>query len=120
MTAREFREMALAHSGAIESAHMGHADFRFHQKIFATLGYPDKQHGMVKLPPHEQQQVLHSAPAVFHPAPGAWGRRGCTLVRLPAATPEQICEALDAAWHLAQAQHLAKRRPASPPGKPRR
>jgi hypothetical protein len=72
---------------------------------------------MVKLPPREQQQALHSAPAAFQPAPGAWGRQGSTLVRLSSATHEQIYEALDTAWRFAQIQRAAKRRSTSASGK---
>jgi len=53
MTTDEFRNLALQISGVIESAHMGHPDFRIEGKIFATLGYPDDAHGMVKLTPEQ-------------------------------------------------------------------
>jgi hypothetical protein len=49
MTADAFRRLALALPEAVESAHQGHADFRRHGKVFATLGYPDAGHGRVKL-----------------------------------------------------------------------
>jgi len=42
MTANEFRRLALALPEAEERAHMDHPDFRVGGKIFATLGYPDK------------------------------------------------------------------------------
>ena len=38
MTANEFRSLALTLPGAVESAHMGHPDFRIDGRIFATLG----------------------------------------------------------------------------------
>lgn len=50
MTAVEFRKAALALPGVIESAHMNHPDFRTEGEIFATLGYPNDQWGMVKFP----------------------------------------------------------------------
>ena len=49
MTAAGFRRIALALEGAVEGAHFGHADFRVGNRIFATLGYPDRSHGMVGL-----------------------------------------------------------------------
>ena len=49
MTADEFRAAALKVTGAIESSHMSHPDFRVNGKIFASLGYPDEGWGMVKL-----------------------------------------------------------------------
>ena len=41
MTIDDFRHLALAIPGEIESAHMGHPDFRIDGKIFATLHYPN-------------------------------------------------------------------------------
>jgi len=81
MTATEFRRLALALPEVVEAVHMGHPDFRVGGKIFATLG-PDEKWGMVKLTPEEQAELIKSQPDAFHPASGAWGRRGCTIVRL--------------------------------------
>jgi hypothetical protein len=53
MTAAGFRRLALGLTGVIESAHMGHPDFRMNGRIFATLK-ADNQHGMVALSPEEQ------------------------------------------------------------------
>jgi hypothetical protein len=39
---------------AIELGHMGQPAFRLRRKIFATLGYPDDEWGMVKLTAEEQ------------------------------------------------------------------
>ena len=49
MTPAAFRKLALSLEGATEGAHGGHPDFRSHGKVFATLGYPDEEWGMVKL-----------------------------------------------------------------------
>jgi len=95
--ADDFRRLALALPGAIEGAHMGHADFRVRKKIFATLGAPDTQWGMVKLAP-EQQELFMRVDAAFTPAKGAWGRQGCTLVRLDAVRADLLHDALTAAW----------------------
>jgi len=54
MTANKFRSLALEISGALESSHMDHPDFRIGGKIFASLGYPDDEHGMVKLTPEQR------------------------------------------------------------------
>lgn len=77
---------------------MRHADFRVGGKVFATLGYPDKQWGMVKLTPEEQRALVRAHPRVFSPAPGAWCRRGYTLVCLKAADQAIVEEALRSAW----------------------
>jgi len=98
MTANEFRSMALGFPGASESTHMGHPDFRIRGKIFATLGYPDKNCGMVKLTPEQQRSFIQDAPGVFDPCNGAWGRRGSTNVHLALATNDTLHAALEAAW----------------------
>jgi len=98
MTADEFRTLAMALPGVIEAAHQGHADFRVRGNIFATLGYPDDEWGMVRLAPDEQAKRLKQAPAVFVPAKGAWGVQGSTLVNLKAATAETARPAMRAAW----------------------
>jgi hypothetical protein len=98
MTADKFRSLALGIPGAVESAHMGHPDFRIAGKIFATLGYPDERSGMVKLTPAQQREFLQCSPDVFTPCSGAWGRQGATQVNLKPARVALIREALDAAW----------------------
>jgi hypothetical protein len=66
---------------------------------------------MVKLAAEDQRYAVASAPEVFVPAAGAWGRQGSTLVRLAAATPEQLGEYLTLAWKLARAQGRSKPAP---------
>jgi len=98
MTAADFRKLALALPEAEERAHMDHPDFRVGGKIFATLGYPDKTCGMVKLSPEEQHYFSKAEPAVFVPVKGAWGRRRATSVHLKAAKKETLRKAIQAAW----------------------
>jgi len=98
MTANEFRKVALSFPEAAESAHMHHPDFRVGGKIFATLGYPDKDSGVVKLTPDEQREFVRSDPNVFQPVKGAWGCRGATSVSLPTAKVDKVREAFSAAW----------------------
>src|SRR5260221_11372274 len=98
MTADEFRSLAMALPGVIQAAHQGHADFRVRGKIFATLGYPDDQWGMVRLAPEEQAKRVRQAPAVFVPAKGARGEQGSTLGNLQAATPETAVPAMRRGW----------------------
>src|SRR5262249_33976352 len=72
--------------GAVEGAHMGHPDFRVGGKVFATLGYPSADWGMVKLTPEQQRAFVESAPKVFVPVKGGWGFKGATNVLLKAAS----------------------------------
>lgn len=97
MNADDFRSLALSLPEASEGAHMDHPDFRVRGKIFATL-WPDGESGMVKLTPEQQTVFARSEPDVFEPVKGAWGRRGCTSVRLQAATEDSVRQALLAAW----------------------
>src|SRR6266403_5305169 len=94
MTARDFRRIALSFPEAVESTHMSHPDFRVGGRIFATLGYPDEEWGMVKLTSEEQENFIRANPDVFGPVKGAWGRRGNTNVYLSAAKIDKIREAL--------------------------
>lgn len=97
-TRAEFRRMALSFPETAESAHMDHPDFRVRGKIFATLGYPNKQWGMVKLTLKDQYILMRAEPKVFVPAKGAWGRQGATCVLLKAVKKATLGKALLAAW----------------------
>ena len=65
MTAAQFRRIAISLPEAVENSHQDHPDFRVGGKIFATLGYPDKGWGMVKLVPDQQQYFMKSKPKVW-------------------------------------------------------
>lgn len=97
MTAKNFRRIVLGLEGAVESAHMGHPDFRVNGRIFATLRNRDTL-GMVVLLPDEQQRMLGAHPDVFAPESGAWGRAGCTRFQLEAIDEETLGEASTLAW----------------------
>jgi len=88
----EFRRLALALNDAIESAHMGHPDFRVNGRIFATL-HADMKSGMVALTP-EQQAAFMERDNAFSPENGAWGRQGSTRVTLAEVDEEILGEAL--------------------------
>jgi hypothetical protein len=92
----------------VENSHMGHPDFRVHGKIFATLQYPSESWGMVKLTPEDQQAFVHAQPDAFVPVKGAWGRQGCTSVRLEAADEGALKQALGIAWRNAGAERPKK------------
>lgn len=106
MTADDFRQMALDVPDAVEQAHMGHPDFRLGGKIFASLGAPSDDYGMVKLTPEEQASFMAQRPKMFQPASGAWGRQGCTSVHLASATKTLLRSAL-----LAASKNVAPSRP---------
>jgi hypothetical protein len=109
MTIDQFRKMALETPKAVERSHMNHPDFRVAGKIFASLGVPDENWGVVKFTPEQQRTFIEKAPEIFKPSSGAWGRQGYTNVFLPAARARIVRAALDAA-----AKNVGSRRKKTP------
>ena len=114
MTADEFRRIALSQPGAVEGEHMNHPDFRIGDRIFASLGYPDEEWGMVKLSAAVQADVIAKAPATFKAAKGAWGRAGSTLVHLASVDVQMLRGALQ----LAAEAIVSGTKPAAPKRRP--
>lgn len=108
MNSADFRRLALSLPETVESSHMDHPDFRVGGKIFATLG-ADESWGMVKITPDLQSTLLANDSRAFEPGPGAWGRRGATLVRLRFAKIATVRQALLDAWRLTAPKKLAAR-----------
>lgn len=113
MTAKEFRKIALSLPESEERAHMDHPDFRVAGKIFATLGYPDKTRGMVKLGPEDQHNFSKDYPDAFVPVKGTWGRRGATSVVLKAAQRDVLAKAIQVAWRFNAPKRLVSLMPGS-------
>jgi len=111
MTPASFRKLALSLPDTEERSHMNHPDFRVKGKIFATLAYPTKEYGMVKLHPEQQQNFVDANPEAFQPVKGAWGRQGSTSVLLAKANEAQLRDALHAAWQGAQTPKKRKKLP---------
>jgi hypothetical protein len=112
---RDFRRIALGMKEAVESAHMGHPDFRVNNRIFATLDH-DRVFGGLMLAPDQQERFVSEHPAAFAPASGAWGRGGATMVRLAAVSEEALGEAMTLAWRNAVAKgasRSARKRPSA-------
>ena len=110
MSQARFRKVALSLPDAIEGAHQGHADFRVGKRVFATLGYPDDDWGMVKLTPEQQAMVVEAEPEIFRPVPGGWGKGGATNVRLARADATTLQSALKMAWGNIATKPAAKTR----------
>jgi hypothetical protein len=109
MTPDGFRKVALGLPEVVESSHVNHPDFRVGKRVFATLGHPGPEWGMVKLTPLQQSQFTAAFPAVFVPVPGRWGLGGATNVRLRAATVRALRPALFEAWRNVAPAPLARR-----------
>ena len=104
---KDFRRMALDLDGVVESAHMGHPDFRAHGRIFATVQH-DPRWGGLMLTPDQQQRFLRDQPGAFKPAAGAWGAGGATLVRFGSVDEDTLGEALTLCWQNAAARASAR------------
>ncbi len=68
---------------------------------------------MVQLTPDQQALLVETTPNVFVPVAGGWGRRGSTNVRLSAADPATLKNALRIAWENVALKTSAKRKAAS-------
>jgi hypothetical protein len=118
MTPNAFRRIARGLTGVTEGAHHGHPDFRVAGRIFATLGYPDGQWGMVRLSPGEQRVWVTAHPRGFVPVAGKWGEQGATNVRLDAVDEGTLREALTVAWQETVTARRGSRRGAGPRSSP--
>src|SRR5258707_15248695 len=109
MKPNDVRRIALQMQDASEGEHMAHPDSRAHGRIFATL-HPDHKQGMVKLTPDQQHAFLREHPGTFTPASGAWGRQGCTMVRLSAVDEDTLGEAMTLAWQVAATAKIKRKK----------
>lgn len=111
-----FRQLALELPDAIESSHMGAADFRLNGRIFATLAYVARGQATLMLTAEQQQSFLTDLADYTEPAPGGWGRMGMTLIRIDA--PEEVLRgALLTAYNQVKSKQDARK---SKPGTPKR
>ncbi len=99
-----FRKLALSLPNAIESAHMGHPDFRVlcadgKLRIFCTLSGEATARGVLKLTLEQQAAFCEELPKVFEPVQGGWGRMGMTHVHLDAIEEDTLLGALTTAHH---------------------
>jgi hypothetical protein len=98
---------------------MSHPDFRVNNRMFATL-HADGQFGMVVLAPAQQRGFTADHPETFMPENGAWGRAGCTRVRLDSVHEEVLGEALTLAWQNSVRKRNSKRSTRTRSGNPPR
>lgn len=98
MKLTDFRRLALALPGTVETSEMGVTNFRVSGRIFATLTFTSPDWGMVKLHPREQERLVADKPEMFRPVPGDWGYQGHTDVRLAVSDEPTLALALQLAW----------------------
>lgn len=100
VTAVEFRDLALGLVGTTAAPHFDRTAFKV-ARIYATLA-PDGLSGNLKFSADEQALKCLTAPELFAPVAGGWGRMGWTTVALPGIDPAALLLALEAAWRDAQ------------------
>jgi hypothetical protein len=93
-----FRRLALQLTGAVESTHMDHPDFRLNNQIFATLSAQEKGYGVLKLTLEQQAGFIADQPHIFSPVQGGWGRMGMTYIHLHQADESIMAGALKTAY----------------------
>src|SRR5258707_7213728 len=104
-----FRRLALQLSGAVESSHMNHPDFRLNDRIFATLAYQEQGCGVLKLTLEQQAAFVTDQPHIFSPVQGGCGRMGMTFIHLNQADDSIMAGALKTAYQNLHAKQSAKR-----------
>jgi len=92
-----FRKLALSFPDTDEHPHFDRQAFRVKKKIFATL-HTAQNRAMLVLSPVEQSVYCSADPLSFFPVPGAWGKKGCTLVSLETVKTVIFKEALLTAY----------------------
>lgn len=103
MTQDDVRRIALALPEAHEGAHMGHADLRVRNKIFASLPN-DPAVVAMKVAPENLDALVREDPATYR---NVWGGRwlGVTLATVSAESLQALL--LDA-WRLTAPKSLVK------------
>ena len=82
-------EICLSFPEVTESPHFEKTSFRIRKKIFATLGREQLQL-VVKLSEIDQSVFSEMLGEIVYPVPGAWGRKGWTIVELNHLDREEV------------------------------
>ena len=82
VSVEEASAWALGLPGTVQSPHFDKISFRIKKKIFATLDAKTNRL-VVKLSVVDQSVFCGYDLAVIHPATGAWGKQGWTVIELP-------------------------------------
>ena len=99
MTEDEVRTLALSLPETEEAPHFDATSFRVRGKIYLTLGEGRGDMQVVlKLPPHIQEAVRLSDPAIVEPAEGYWGRKGWTRVDFHRMETAMLTDLVRLAW----------------------
>lgn len=100
MTPEAFRALVLSFPQAKERVVLGAREYRVRDRAFATSGWPQDGWITVRIPAHQQADLLarHSGGQAIP------GRRGVVRLRLSELDEEGLRPVIDAAWRLARSQ----------------
>lgn len=101
------RKLAMSFPEAEEKPHFEKASFRVKKKIFATLS-KEKQRCVVKLSPIDQSVFMTGRAEIFHPATGAWGKQGWTIIELKKVRKDLFIDALTTSYCEVAPEKLAR------------
>ena len=93
-----FRTLALSFPDTAELPHFEKTSFRVKNKIFATY-WEKEDRAMLLLPIIEQSVFCGYDSSVFFPVPGAWGKKGATLVELKKVRKDIFKDAVTVAYN---------------------
>ncbi len=93
-----FRMLALSFADTAELPHFEKTSFRVKNKIFATY-WEKEDRAMLVLPIIEQSVFCSYDSTVFFPVPGAWGKKGATLVELKNVRKDMLNDAVTVAYN---------------------
>jgi hypothetical protein len=93
VTARGFRNAALALENVSEAPHFDRFAFRTPRRIFATLA-GDGSNANLRLDPMHQEVLVRARPEAFAAVKGAWGAQGWTTVTLANVDEPTLRDAL--------------------------
>ncbi len=96
LTDAQMRAIALELPDVQEKSHFGHPDFRFNNKIFATL-WPGQNRGVLKLSREEQAALALANADVFSIPPGG-ERGGWTSINLAKVSEDEFRQLIRKAW----------------------
>jgi hypothetical protein len=100
----EVRDLALDLPDVEESTSWGHPALKVHGRWFAGLSPHKEAAGalVLRCDPNERPLMLAGQPELFYVTPHYEGADGYVLVRLEAATADDLRDRLEDAWQIAR------------------
>jgi predicted DNA-binding protein (MmcQ/YjbR family) len=99
------RKWALSFPDVEEKMHFEKPSFRVRNKIFATLWVPENR-AVLKLSEEDQSVFTSYRDHIFSAVPGAWGRKGWTMVELKKVRQDMFRDALKQSYKIVAPKSL--------------